>query len=373
MKIKNLLTRRGLSHGLLTGLAITACALPELNAAAGGISAYSEQTDPSSFISTSSPVYLPGQWSMATGGRLRGFVRPANGLNVAASANVYIDLFEPLSGQLKLGNASTLNLESDLFLTSSASLAVGTTSGHKASIGAAQAATIHMGGDISIPAERTLQVTASSLTLDGQGFTCSFAGQSAALRINSGKILTLRNMVLNGLEGAEQIKGPGTLVLQNCVVNLPETTWTASWGNVRILVADDVVFRGGGKFTFGSASSLTVSANSMLSFDNNTTFSFAPQDKSRNRLYFGDRSSILRLSGSTFCAPGQGGFQGVSLLKGTLVLDNKVTFSNSNNHSLAKAFTIGNGSESSDLAIRLNAGASINLDCGAIDYQNVDA
>lgn len=373
MKMKNLLTGRGLSQGLLAGLAITACALPELNAAASGINAYSRETDPSSFISTSSPVYLPGQWAMANNGRLRGFVRPANGLNVAASANVYLDLFEPLSGQLKLGNASTLNLESDLFLTSSASLAVGTSSGHSATLTAAQPATIHMAGDISLPAQRTVVVNANALTLDGQGFTCSFGGQSAAFRINSGKSLTLRNMVLNGLSGANQIKGPGTLVLQNCVVNLPETTWTASWGNVRILVADDVVFRGGGQFTFGSATSLTVSANSMLSFDNNTTFSFAPQDGSRTRLYLGDRSSVLRFDGSTFCAPGRGGFTGAALTNGTLVFDNKVTFSNSNNNNINKGITFGNGNASQDLAIRLNAGASINLDSGVIDYKNVDA
>ena len=366
MKIKN----------LLAGLAVTACALPVLNAGQNSsINAYQVETDPSTYYNISSPVYLPTQWALANNGRIRGFVRAANGLSVAASANVFLDVFEPLSGQLSLGNASTLNLESDLFLTSSASLSIGTTSGHSATLKAAQAATIHMAGDISFPAQRTLVVNADAMTLDGQGFTCSFAGASAALSISSGKKLTMRNMVLNGLTGASQIVGAGTLVLQNCVVNLPSgVSWAVSSSdNTRILIADDVVMRGGGQFTFGSSTSLTVSVNSMLSFDNNTTFSFAPRDMSRTRLYFGDSSSILRFDGSTFCAPGQGSFKGVSLTKGTLVLDNKVTFSNSNNHTTGNGFTFGNGTGSKDVAVRLNAGASINLDCGTIDYQNVDA
>jgi hypothetical protein len=373
MKMKNILS----SKALCAGMIITACVMPALRAVppVSSIDAYFRRTDASVYTTTSSPVYLPSQWSIANNGRLRGFIKATNGLNVAASASVFLDLFEPLAGELRLGNGSTLNLESDLFLTSSAYLRVGTTTGHTATLKSAQAATIHLGNDLSIPAGRTLFVDSPELTIDGGGFTCSFASSAAALRINSGKTLTLRNMVINGLTGADQIKGPGTLKLQNCVVNLPtsDVTWSASWGNVRILVADDVVIRGGGTFVFGSATSLTVSANSMLSFDNNTTFSFAPQDKSRTRLYFGDSSSILRLNGSTFCAPGRGGGTGVALTKGTLILDNKVTFSNSHNYNTAKAFTFGSGTGSADLAVRLNAGASINLDCGIIDYKNVDA
>ena len=375
MKINNALFKKILTRGLLAGLAITACTLAELEAANSSVNAYAWITDPSGVTNTGYPAYLPNQWALANGGRLRGFIRAANGVSVAGGASVYFDVFEPLSGQLSLGNASTVNLESDLYLTSSASLVIGGSTNNYATLASTNPTTVHLGGDLSIPASRTLFINSPALTIDGAGCACNFGDGASTFRINNGKKLTLRNMVINGLTGANQIKGPGTLTLQNCIVNLPtsDVTWTASWGNVRILVADDVVVRGGGKFVFGSSTSLTVSANSMLSFDNNTTFSFAPQDKSRTRLYFGDSSSILRLNGSTFCAPGSGGFTGVGLTKGTLLLDNKATFSNSHNSTLNRGFTFGNGTGSSDLSVRLNAGASINLDCGIIDYQNVDA
>lgn len=369
--MNNTLAQRVFGKGLLVGLAITACVMPELDAAASSINAYYRRLDASVYTATSSPVYLPNQWAMTNEGRLRGFVRAANGLSVAASANVYLDLFQPLSGQISLGNSSTLNLESDLFLTSSASLSVGSSG---ATLASSQAVAIHLGGDFTHPGSRTIFVNSPELTIDGGGYSYRFNDESSTMRIAPGSTLTLRNMVINGLSSSHQIKGPGTLKLQNCVVNLPtsDVTWTASWGNVGITIADDVVVRGGGTFVFGSAAPLAINQNSMLSFDNNTTFLFAPQDFSRTRLTFADSSSILRLNGSTFCAPGEGGFAGVSLTNGTLLLDNKVTFSNSYHSVLANGITFGNGTASDDLAVRMNAGASINLNCGMIDYQNVD-
>jgi len=372
MENKHLVTLRVLSKKLVAALLMTSAVSTSVRA--GGMDAYQQRTDDSSGqLTSSNPVYMPSQWSMSNGEVLRGFIRPANGISVAASANVRWGIFGAVSGQISLGNGSTVNLECDLDLTSSASLAIGGSSIHKATIASPQPVAIHLGGDFSLPASRTLFIDSPELTLDGRGYTLNFANSSAALRINSDKMLTLRNMVINGLSGANQIKGPGTLKLQNCVVNIPtDTTWTTSWGDVRILMADDVVVRGGGKYVFGSATSLTVSANSILSFDTNTTFSFAPQDQSNNRLYMGDSTSILRFDGATFCAPGVGGFTGLQMRKGMLMLDNKVTVSNGYHHTLENAITLGDGTDAGEVDVHLNAGASFNMNCGILHYNNAN-
>jgi hypothetical protein len=223
--------------------------------------------------------------------------------------------------------------------------------------------TIHLGGDFSLSAGAIL-INLSDLIIDGHNKTFSFGDYNATFTINATRSLTLRNMTIKGLGGAQacQIVGGGTLKLQNVIVDIPaDTTWTFS-GNATtapaLQIQDDVIFRGGGTFSYMSGRNLTINQYSTLYFDHNFTFSW--DTRRPYGLSMTDATSSLYLNGSTLSVPIYGG-GGLNLSKGMLLLDNKVTLNNYTNTTDEKAIVLGTGNTGEDLEVKVLSAARVDI------------
>jgi len=251
-------------------------------------------------------------------------------LDAYASTTLNVPL--PISGVISLGTDSVLTLSGDMYWDSGATLDITSQcfiagGGH----------TLHLGGDFRFPADKGIHFINSNMTIDGMGNVVTLGNKNTFLQVDYGSTLTLKNMILTGLEGNLQVQGGGTVVLQNVIANINQAHWSYDLGywemsvnDPSLVISGNVIMQGGGAFHWVSSSDLTINSNSILTFDKEVEFAYIPADSVRTHLVFKDQNnytSWLFFNGSTLFAPPDSG--GILFRGGKIFIDNNVTFFNS--------------------------------------------
>ena len=158
-------------------------------------------------------------------------------------------------------------------------------------------------------------------TIDGRDNILTLE-DTGAITVTSGAVLMLKDLELRGLtsNSFRCASNNASVIFQNCKICLDRDF---EFGLGSFLCVGDVIFTGTNKFIYSSTRTSTVSSDSVLTFDSDTTFKYDPAVSENNLLYMTDQSSILYLNGSTLHAAQVG----LSLSRGTFVLDNLVTLS----------------------------------------------
>jgi WD40 repeat protein len=264
-----------------------------------------------------------------TNDTISGFVGLTNGLYVTTTG--YWDNNLLLSGELKLRHANSLGLRSDLILTSSAWLTIGSTAYDIAFI-RGNGGSIVLNGPLTIPANRTLHISSNTI-IDGQDNQL-LVDANAQIFVDDNVTLTLRNLVLKDRQHALTVppvrlaSHRSKLALDN-VVLAPGRDFLFPQG--QFFVHNDVQFTGTSAFIYTSPVPSWITSGGCLYFDHGTTFSIAPAtftDAPRNLSYIdcnfikmADKSSQLYLNGCNVTTT----YTGVRFTDGNVMFDNNVS------------------------------------------------
>ena len=213
--------------------------------------------------------------------------------------------------------------------------------------------------------------------IDGQGKDIMLYDSTAAqvqhtITVQNRKALIVRNTNMFYLKD-QNLKCSddyGSIRLENVWLAL-DNAHPYQFGAGILAIWDDVKITGtGGTFGYTSRQPLNIYDGSMLTLDNDITFSYAPKSNSRDLVHMEDMSSILYAKGCSFISTDTG----MRLINGTLLLDGKVTFSNSATthdvRALSEGISFGNGNLANDLNVEMMPGASIDIQKGILLYDN---
>ena len=204
----------------------------------------------------------------------------------------------------------------------------------------------------------------NNCTINGNGRTLLFDDEGQ-IRVADGCQLTFYNLELSGLANTNLKcdQNGAKIVFQDCKLTL-SSSFIFDTGS--ILFRGDVVVSGTNKFIYTSSMGSTIDSNSTLYFDKKNTLFFDPIVSNRDLLYMIDKSSYLFFDGATLYSTETG----MRLTRGTLFLDNDVTFSCLGSSS-SEAICFGDGSADNNLDIKILADAQLNI-YGAFKYENTD-
>lgn len=164
-------------------------------------------------------------------------------------------------------------------------------------------------------------------------------------------------MNLGGLSGTNLSCEDDTasIVFKDCTISLDGDF---EFANGSILINRDVTITGTSQFKYSSVMASTVGSHSGLSFNNDTTFYYAPASNNRDLLYLNNYSSCLYLNSCTLKSTSTG----MRLDRGRLLLDNDVNI-------------VSEGSQTSelicfesDLSVKLLGSANVKVCGGGIHY-----
>jgi len=272
-----------------------------------------------------------------------GFLTYQNGFSVNSTVTLQLGMASPVKGgEVNLANGSVVELLTDLVLGSTAWLKIGASSGDTAYMIGNSGALI-CDGNLSIPDNRNIRFTNSDIVIDCKDNYLNL-GLGSQLIVDSNVTLTLRNLILRGLKGTANgvggivfIDNSSSLALQNVIIELEDDYelnhgWLYFHDDV-IIRGDSYKFRRSSIYDFPNQKPTVLDKDSRLFFDLGTIFEYdyssATTEQCRNQIIFKDESSVLIFNGSVFSVPaGSATYSGVFLRDGTLILDNKVTFSN---------------------------------------------
>ena len=282
-----------------------------------------------------------------------GWVNYHGGFSIAASTTVKIGIAPHVKvGDVTLSDGACLELMADLHLSSVSGIAIGSSSGDAGYIIGNDGALIFH-GDTVLPASRNIYFLNDTI-IDGQD-NWFILQDGTQLIVDTNTTLTLKNLHLNNLKGRASTVGgivlkdeTSSLALQNVQIDV-NGTYTFDVGS--LYIHEDVVFTGSvhgdviatsslkRNFVHSSSgtpqASLRICDNSTLYFESGINFVYDHQDPTSNscrqQLVMTDTTSTLFLNGSTLSVPSyNSGKSGLELWLGTLILDNRVTFSNYN-------------------------------------------
>ncbi|MCB9493804.1 MAG: WD40 repeat domain-containing protein [Epsilonproteobacteria bacterium] len=195
--------------------------------------------------------------------------------------------------------------------------------------------------------------------------TCKINGQGKRLTIGSdakffirpGAHITMQDVELNGLSQGNFVcmADDCDIVFKDSIVTLT-SDYTFSHGS--FLCSGDVCFTGTSAFTYATKRTSTIELLTTCKIDRNTTFSYDPNIARSDLLYFDGDTAQLYLNGCTVHATKTG----LQLEGGSLVIDDKVTFS-SQGRALSEAIVLKN-----DLSINVLGGATLDL-FGLVMYE----
>jgi WD40 repeat protein len=272
---------------------------------------------------------------------LSGLVDLTNGLFVTTTG--YWDNPAPLSGELKIRHANSLELRSDLILTSSAWLTIGSAVYDIAFI-YGNGGSIVLNGPLTIPANRTLHISSDTI-INGQDNQL-LVDANAQIFVDDNVTLTLRNLVLKDrqhvitMPPVRLASHRSKLALDN-VVLAPGRDFLFPQG--QFFVHNDVQFTGTSAFIYQSPLPSWITSGGCLYFDHGTTFSIAPATFTdapytlKNTytdchfIKMADKSSQLYLNGCSLMTT----YTGNRFIRGSVSIDNKVTFDSSANVQIA--------------------------------------
>jgi hypothetical protein len=157
--------------------------------------------------------------------------------------------------------------------------------------------------------------------IDGRGHRLNFLN-TGGLVLRPGANVIIQDLLVPCLTQGRMrcMTDRGGITLRNSLLSLA-TDYTFSRG--ALLFDKDVIITGSNKFIYSSALSSTIASQSMLLFDQGTTFSYNPRVGKQNLLFMTDATSLLYLNGCTLHSTRTG----LQLSGGSLIFDNKVTLS----------------------------------------------
>jgi hypothetical protein len=321
---------------------------------------------------TTTLKYQAANYPFANGDFARGFVRLNAGFSVPAGATVNFNILTPVAGPINLNNTGQIRLEGDLTLTSSVKLS----NGGKI---AGQGNTIFLGGDLIVPAGKTLEFT-SSTVIDGQGHMLMLSTGSR-LYVNgpAGTKLTLRNMSLHGVcdyNGIPSIDFANanqnlTLISMKMFLLKDFSLWSGTldiYDNVEIYGYYDPTLYPALQpmlFVYYSPKDIVIHSKATLYLDMTVGFFYTPLDGSNDHFKFIAPSSRLFLNGCALFTPED---IGLKLLKGHLIVDHKTTLQSDGRDVVA--FHIGNQVPTQDAVIDILPGAQLELEDAFLSYRN---
>jgi hypothetical protein len=247
---------------------------------------------------------------------------------------------------------------------------------------------VTFGDDVVIELARNQDLTVSwsfvgNATIDGQGSALNLNTPNA-ITVAAGKTLTLKDVIITGLQNGTNLSDYGR-------IHLHDDTSVLTMKSAQIVLAGDYTFSTGyfniyedcgvsGKdqvFTYSSGAQSIIQADATWRFDRNTTLSYEADlriyppdfawtstsyDASRNRIKLNTTTSRLFLDGCTLWST----HTGIYLDTGVLVVNDKVTL-----HSAAgvEEGIVGTGSyvtQSSGEEAEFNANLRIEMLSGAV-------
>ncbi|MFH1643888.1 MAG: WD40 repeat domain-containing protein [bacterium] len=163
----------------------------------------------------------------------------------------------------------------------------------------------------------------SDTIIDGNGKEIIIANGSQII-IDSNVTVTLKNLILKTPTQSPSMDCIKTYVdsklsLQNVMLSLGGDT---EFSNGQLFIHDDVIISGTSSFIYSSTQNLIIDKDSTLVFDLDTIFTYSPHDTNRDLIIMQDNSSQLFLNGCTILTTPTT----MRLTKGTLIIDDKVTF-----------------------------------------------
>lgn len=286
-------------------------------------------SDGQSSDATKIAYYSAAQLALFDGDSVKGFATLAGGFSVEdASTATLAYLAAPVGGTILLKDGATLVTSGDLHLDSTAQLSLSGSATIDAGGGA-----WNLHGDLSLPGQ--MITLASDLVLDGRSHVVTFS--SMTFFALGGNTLTLRNMTIRGLTGSEQFVGMGSLVLENCKIDIGRGT-SFTFDNANLAINGDVTVRGGGAFRFSGSGTMSINTFSTLRVETETTFDY--DCFTRNQLLMVDSTSGMELDNCVLKAQGM---EGLLLVSGRVVVEGEVTADNGSNTSINNGIQLGDG------------------------------
>jgi len=183
----------------------------------------------------------------------------------------------------------------------------------------------------------------------GNGFTLDISN-GGALQVRTGSSLEIEDVKIVGLKNnnLECVSHDASINIKNTILQL-ERNFTFSLGS--ILFQNEVVISGTHHFIYTSVATSSIDKQSSLLVSKNTTLKFAPNGTASRLLNFSDATSRLYFDGATLHTTSTA----LKLLRGTIIIDNHVTFSSEGTNS-------GEATEfKSDTSLNLLGGAVLDI------------
>lgn len=200
--------------------------------------------------------------------------------------------------------------------------------------------------------------------INGRGNKLFLTGEGSVQALANSNLI-LENLELLGLQSNNLscVDNSASLVLRNVKMDL-SSNLEFDFGS--ILFSGKVMVQGSNGFVYQSSLTSSLDSNTFLYFDKGSYLDYNPLSLNHSLLSFKDSSSCLYLDGASLVVS----TTGLVLTKGTLLLDNDVTFSVIGN-SFSEALRLGDGNIDNDINIKVLAAANINV-YGPISYENIE-
>ncbi|MHC4753226.1 MAG: WD40 repeat domain-containing protein, partial [Planctomycetota bacterium] len=203
-----------------------------------------------------------------------------------------------------------------------------------------------------------------SCVIDGGGSSISFEN-GGYLTVTTGASLFIKNARLyreSELTNISCYADDSSITFSGCTIGLRHP-FEFSKGSLKFV--HDVVFSGTNKFTYSSKMTSSIAMNSTLKFDLGATLSYDPPIADRGLFYMPNETAMIHLDSCTVHSTSTG----LRLTKGTLILENDVTFS-AEGSVPSESISLGDGTSQNDLTIKIMSEAEANC-YGAFRYDNV--
>lgn len=189
--------------------------------------------------------------------------------------------------------------------------------------------------------------------------------QDSLINVLPGSNLTIKNAEIYGLykQNLRCLSDDSSVTFENCKLTLT-SDYLFDVGSIKFL--SDINFSGTSCFTYASRKTSTIDSFSTLYFEQGITFSYAPKNSRRDLIYMPDFTSELFLDGTTLRTT----TTGIEFTRGTLLLDNQVTFS-AVGSSLSESISIGDGNSENNLNLNILSSAELNI-YGPFEYNNIN-
>ena len=280
----------------------------------------------------------------------------------------------PVSGTVNM-NGGTLYLLQDLVLTDTVQLeGLGTIIGNNHTLQLCSTVT-HFPGDLKLIKDLTIYLAnnidlSSSVTIQG---SCSIYGPGRSLDMHDYKFVIDSNSTfkaqLNRIEGVQNVScvdNTGHLILNNTLGCL-EDDWTWSYGD--ITYQNNVILYSPYTFTHASDLPCMIADESNLTLDGHITYKTGRKSiGGADPLQFYDIGSILQCNECNLMITASG----AAITNGRIIMNGSVQITTESTET-DRGLILGNGVETDDIEVDLNAGCLVELTSGVIVYNNGDS